>query len=136
MTALRPNSILQERFFFAFDHALASATITHQLFTAQRAIRIDLVEYINVTGLAGHASNFWTIGLQKGSTVMALWSTDSDIVTEGTITADTFIAPVLSATDANRVTAAADVVKLVLTKAASAANLPAGRIVVHGRYVT
>lgn len=115
--------------------ATTGATATIQLMTAQRAMRIEKVEYVNPTGLAGHASNYWEIALKKGSTVMAQWSTDSDVVGQGTITADTLINPVLSSTEADLVAAAGDVLKLALTKVASAANLPAGRIVVHGRYV-
>jgi hypothetical protein len=112
-----------------------TASRTIQLLTAQRAMRIDKVEYVNPTGLAGHASNYWEIALKKGSTVMAQWSTDSDVVGQGTLTADTIVNPALSATDANLVAAPGDVLKLALTKAASAANLPPGRIVIHGRYV-
>lgn len=132
----RPNNPWQERFQFAYDHALASATTTVKLFTAQRAVRIEKLEYINVTGLAGHADNFWLIALKKTTTTIGSWSTDSDVVGQGTIAADTIITPVLSSTDADLVWAAAEVISLVLTKAASAANLPAGRIIVHGRYVS
>lgn len=111
------------------------ATASIKLMTAQRAMRIDKVEYVNPTGLAGHGSNYWEIALKKGSTTMAQWSTDSDVAGQGTLTANAIVNPVLSATDANRVAAAGDVLSLVLTKVASAANLPAGRLIVHGRYV-
>lgn len=109
------------------------ATAATKLFTAQRKMRIEKVEYINPTGLAGHASNYWTIALKKGSTAMASWSTAT--AAEGTLTANTFVAATLSTTDADLVAAVDDVVSLALTKAASAANLPAGRLVIHGRYV-
>ncbi len=118
------------------DASSHNATYTKQLMTAQRAMRIDKVEYVNVTGLAGHATLYWEIALKKGTTVMAQWSTDSDVVGQGTITADTLINLVLSGTDSALVTASGDVLKLVLTKVSTAANLPAGRIVVHGRYVS
>lgn len=111
------------------------ATLAIKLMTAQRAMRIDKVEYVNPTGLTGHATNYWEIALKKGSTVMAQWSTDSDVAGQGTLTANTIVNPVLSATVANTAAAAADVLSLALTKAASAANLPAGRLIVHGRYV-
>ncbi len=71
--------------------------------------------------------------LTKRQTVMAQWSTDSDA--QGTLAADKIVAPVLSATSANLVAADGDVLTIALTKVASAANLPAGRFVVHGRYV-
>ena len=136
MSVLQANNPWQQRFMFAYDHVLVSATTTIKLFTTQRLRRIDRVEYINVTGLAGHATQYWEIALKKGSTVMAQWSTDSDVVGQGTIAADTFVSPVLSSTDANLVTAVDDVIALALTKFSTAANLPAGRIVVHGRYVS
>ncbi len=112
-----------------------SATRAIKLMTAQRGMRIEKVEYVNPTGLAGHGSNYWEIALKKGSTVMAQWSTDSDVVGQGTLTADALVNPVLSATDANLCAAAGDVLSLALTKVASAANLPPGRLIVHGRYV-
>lgn len=113
-----------------------AATTTRKLMTAQRKMRIDKVEYINPTGLAGHSSNYWEIALKKGSTVMAQWSTDSDVAGQGTLTANAVVNLVLSGTDANLVADVADVLSLVLTKVSSAANLPAGRIIVHGRYVS
>lgn len=118
------------------DSASHNATFSKKLLTAQRAMRIDKVEYVNPTGLTGHATLYWEIALKKGSTVMAQWSTDSDVVAEGTLTANAIVNLTLSATDANLVTASGDVLSLVLTKVSTAANLPAGRIVVHGRYVS
>jgi hypothetical protein len=118
---------------FALSH---TATAAVKLMTAQRKMRVDKVEYVNPIGLAGHASNYWEIALKKGSTVMAQWSTDSDVTGQGTLTANAVVNPVLSATDANLVAAVGDVLSLALTKVASAANLPPGRIIVHGRYVS
>jgi hypothetical protein len=117
------------------DAGSHNATYTKKLMTAQRKMRVDKVEYVNPTGLAGHASNYWEIALKKGSTVMAQWSTDSDVATQGTLTANAIVNPALSATDGELVAAAGDVLSLALTKFASAANLPAGRLIVHGRYV-
>lgn len=111
------------------------STTTHKLMTAQRKMRVDKVEYTNPTGLAGHSANYWEIALKKGATTMAQWSTDSDVVGQGTLTANAVVNLVLSGTDANLVANTGDVISLVLTKAASAANLPSGRVVIHGRYV-
>lgn len=118
------------------EHLLAAATTTVKMFTAQRFIRVTKVEYINPTGLAGHADNHWTLTLRKGSTVIATYTTDSDVVGQGTLTANAIVLPTLSATDADLVIATDDVVSLVLTKAGTAADLPAGHLIVHGRYVT
>ncbi len=67
---------------------------------------------------------------------MGQWSTDSDVSGQGTLAAGKVVNPVLSSTDANLVAAAGDVFSLALVKASSAANLPAGRLVVHGSYVS
>lgn len=115
--------------------ATYTATTTTKHRTAQRTMRVDKVEYINPTGFTGHASNYWELSLKKGTTVMAQWSTDSDVAAEGTITANTPVNLTLSATVANQVAAVGDVLSFALTKVASAAALPAGRFVVHGRYV-
>lgn len=118
------------------DAASHNATYSKKLMTAQRSMIVDKVEYINPTGLAGHATLYWEIALKKGSTVMAQWSTDSDVAGQGTLTANTFVNPTLSATAADLVAVKDDVLSLVLTKVSTAANLPAGRIVVHGRYTS
>lgn len=115
------------------DAASHNATYAKKLMTAQRSMLVDKVEYINPTGLAGHASNYWEVALKKDSTVMAQWSTDSDVVGQGTLTANAIVNPVI--VTAQAVALAGAVLSLALTKVASAANLPAGRIVIHGRYV-
>ena len=130
--ARRPNSQVQEYFSFAFDHVQVTADTLIQLMTAQRAMRVDAVQYINVTGLAASATDYFNIKLQKGSTIMANWSTQTSA--QGAIAADTFVSPVLSSTDANLVAAAGDVLKLNLDETGTQ-TLPAGHIVVHGRYV-
>jgi len=134
MPALRADR--QTPFREVQEHLLASATTTVKMFTAQRYIRVTKVEYINPTGLAGHATDHWTLTLQKGSTVIATYTTDSDVVGQGTLTANAIVLPTLSSTDADLVIAIDDVVSLVLTKGGAAANLPAGHLVVHGRHVT
>lgn len=208
-----------------------STSFTKKLETAQRVTRVDKVEYINSTGLAAHADNYWEIRLLRGAalvvadkvftaeaddeimtsvahglltgdgpfqvsnsggglptglsaltdywiikidaddfylatslanalagtnvsistdgtgtqtladtsetrrqTTMAQWSTDSDA--QGALAAGKSVNPVLSATDANLVAAVGDVFSIALVKVASAANLPAGRLVVHARYVS
>jgi len=113
----------------------SGATAAWKLFTAQRDMKLVKVEYVNPTGIAGHGSNYWEIGIKKGSTVMAQWSTDSDVAGQGTLAANTIVNPVLSATAANVVAAADDVISFFATKVASAGNLPPGRVVIHARYL-
>lgn len=123
-----------------FPHIEVTATTTVKLFKvpAGKRFRVERVEYLNPTGLAEHADNWFNIQLQKGaSTVIANHNTDSD--EDGTIAADTFTDLGLTATDEDRVivggaAAAADTAKLVLTEGGTA-TLPAGQIMVYGRYV-
>ncbi len=101
---------------------------------ATRDLRVESVEYVNKTGFVQDASNFWTVALKKGSTVVASWSTAT--AAQGTITAGTPVSLVLNTTDANLVFAAATILSVVLTKTGSPAPLPAGRVNVHGHYVS
>jgi hypothetical protein len=99
----------------------------------ERAARIDKVFYINPTGLAGHGSNTFTLSLKNGETVMASWSTDTDDG-EGSIPADEFIELTLSATDADLVAVADDVLSMLFDEGGTA-SLPPGRFLIHGRYL-
>ena len=138
MSAPRHDNVGQQEFFeLAYDHVAVTATTTVKLARVPvgKKLRIDKVEYVNVTGLAEHADNHFDIAIELGGTVAANWSTDD--VDEGTIAADTFVDLTLSATDANLVadaSAAVVAVNLVLTETGTA-TLPAGRIVVWARYV-
>lgn len=131
--ARRANNPWQEAFSIGYDEAGASATAAVKLMSCQRAMRIDRVEIDIPAGYTGDAANYYTIALKKGSTVIAQWSTLTSA--QGTIAADTFVNLINSATDANLVTTVGDVISVSFTKTASAVNLPAGRIVMHGRYV-
>lgn len=115
------------------DADTTGATLAVKLFTAQRRFRVDKVEYVNPTGFVQDAANYWTIAIKKDATVMAQWSCLTGA--EGTIAANTPVALTLSATALNQVADKDAVISLALTKVAGAANLPAGRIFVHGRYV-
>lgn len=136
------NQDFQEYVTFAYDHIEVTADTVVKLFKvpAGRKMRIDKVDYINPTGLAAHNDNWFEIALKNGSTKIAAWSTDGNgtgingAAAEGTITADTFIELTKSSTDASLIAAAADVLSLSLDETGTA-TLPAGRIVVHARYV-
>jgi hypothetical protein len=114
-----------------FTHAQVTETTSAKLFDASRPMQIDRVMYLNPTGLADHADNWFKVELQKGtSTVIATWHTDTGA--DEDIPADTPF-------DLNLVAAASklavgDVVKLVLTEG-GAATLPAGHVVIEGRYL-
>lgn len=116
------------------EHAQVTADTTAKFFKvpAGKKLRIDAVDYINPTGLTNDAANYFALQIRKGSTVMASWSTLTGA--EGAIAADTFVALTLSATDANRVADAGDVLNYNLDETGTQ-TLPAGRFVIRGRYV-
>lgn len=118
----------------AYDHVAVTADTTVKLFTvpAGKRFRLTRAEYINPTGLAQDATNYFTIKVLKGATVMASWSTLTGA--QGTIAADTFVDLVNSSTDADLIAAAAAVIALFLDETGTA-SLPAGRIVLHGYYL-
>lgn len=136
MPAPRPeNEFQSDGISFSFDHTPFDATSTRQFFTTERKFRVTKMTYINEAGFTGHASNHWTISVRNASTVMASYTTDSDITPGGTIAAATPVAGTLSATDASRVVNAGTALTVVFTKAASAVALPSGRVVIHGTYL-
>jgi len=137
---LRKNNVLQEREIITYDHAQLTADATVILFKVPsgKKLRIEKATYINPTGLVAHAANFFNIKIIKAtSTLIANWSTETG--EEGTIAADTFVDLVLGATDADQVVvggaaSGADLVKVLFDEDGTA-TLPAGRIVIEGRYV-
>lgn len=118
----------------AYDHVAVTADTTVKLFTvpAGKRFRLLRAEYINPTGLAQDATNYFTVKVLAGATVMASWSTLTGA--QGTIAADTFVDLVNSATDSELIAAAAAVIALFLDETGTA-SLPAGRIVLHGYYL-
>lgn len=118
------------------DHAQVTADTTAKVFKvrADRAFKLERVDYVNPTGLAQDATNFFNIKLQTGAgpTVLANWSTETG--QQGTLTADTFVALVLNATPANLILAPGAEVSLFLDESGTA-TLPAGKLVIHGRYL-
>ena len=115
-----------------YDHVVGSATFADKLFTARQAMVIDSVEYINPTGVATDAVNFWIIGIKAGTTVVAQWSCETG--EEGVIAANTIVDMVIS-DDPDMRAAADDVISFFGTKAAAAVNIPAGRLVIHAHYI-
>lgn len=132
----RKNDLLQERVVLAYDHVEVTGDLTVKLWKvpAGRSFRLDRALYINPTGLAEDASNHFNVKVLKGSTIMANWSTDSDLAGTNSIPADTFIDLTLSSTDADTVAAAADVISLFLDETGTQ-TLPAGRVVLEGRLI-
>jgi hypothetical protein len=119
-----------EQITLAYDHAQVTADTTIKLYKvpAGKKLRVIGIDYINPTGLAEDAANYFNVKVLKDATVMANWSTETG--QQGTIAADTFVALVNSATDADLVAAAAAIVALFLDET-GAATLPAGRVVIR-----
>lgn len=133
MAKRRPNNTTEEHVEFAYDHAALTADTTVKLWKcpAGRKFRVDSVEYINPTGLAAHAADFFALKLNKGATLVADWSTETG--QEGTIAADTFVSFTNAALAARSFTAG-DVMSIQFDESGTA-TLPAGRLVVRGKYV-
>lgn len=129
---LRPNNTEAEKFVLAYDHASATGDTTVKLLKADRKMRIDKVRYVNPTGLAEDATNFFDVQLIVRAAVAANWSTETG--QEGTLTADTWVDLSLTATAADLILAADDELALTLDESGTA-TLPAGRIVVFGRWI-
>lgn len=126
----RPNDLMSERVVLGpVDHAEVTGDTTVKLWKvpAGRKFRLDRALYINPTGLALDANNYFVVSVKKGSTIMASRSTETDA-----IAADTPTALTLSATAADQVAAADDVISLVLDETGTA-TLPAGKLVLEGR---
>jgi hypothetical protein len=111
-----------------------AATATQKAPKLPRAFHVSSVQLHVPAGFAADASNYWTIALKNGSTVVASWSTLS--TAEGALTAATPVAMTNNTTDASLVFAAGDTPSLVMTKTGSPAALPLTRIDVHGEFVS
>lgn len=118
-----------------YDHAQVTADTTVKLYKvpAGKKFRLIGADYINPTGLVQDAANYFDIKVLKDATVMANWSTLTGA--QGTIAADTFVALVNAAADADLVANAAAIIALFLDET-GVATLPAGRIVIRGVLIT
>jgi hypothetical protein len=113
-----------------YEHGSLTADTTVKLFAAVSEFLLESARYINPTGLAADAANYFNIKLVETAVVMANWSTETG--QEGTIAADTFVDLTLG-TAADR-TLAADEELSIFFDETGTATLPAGRIQIEGRY--
>lgn len=104
-----------------------------KIFKASRRFLVESVRYVNPTGLAVDATNFFDIQVKNGSTVVANWSTETT-VGEGALVADTFVDLTLSTTAGDLVLALDDELTLNLAENGTQ-TLPAGTIQIEGRYL-
>lgn len=132
--ARRPNDYLQEKLTLDLEHAQETASASYVLaFTPARKFRVRRVMYVNPTGLAADAANYFNLQLRKDATdVVANWSTETG--QEGALTGDAPVEFTLSATDADLVCDAGTVLDLNLALTGTQ-TLPAGRLTIEGDYV-
>ncbi len=140
-----PTPDNQSEIVLTYDHAAVVETdLTVQLFKvpAGKKLKIDSVDYINPTGLAAHADNFFFLSVNNGADKAAGWLTDDDATTtginggadEGSIPADEFVAFTLNSDKTKLIFEAGEVLSLVLDESGTQ-TLPAGRLIVHARYL-
>lgn len=131
--ARRPQYLEAEKIAFTYDNASTAATLTVRMYKvpAGRTFRLDRASYVNPTGLAANAANYFTGTVKNGATVAnTVFSTIT--VTGAALVADTYAEGVQSATDSQLVFQAGDVVSLIFTLT-GAQTLPAGHTVIEGR---
>lgn len=130
----RDEHEFQEYLEIPFAHAQVTADTTTKLWRcpAGRTFRVDSVDYINPTGLAADATNYFAVQIKQGSVVVAQHSTLT--TAQGALTANTFVALVNSTTDADLIVEAGEVLDLTLDESGTA-TLPAGSGVIRGRFV-
>jgi hypothetical protein len=135
-TLPKPAQVHQNKFCVSVDHPAETTTATVHVMLATRAFIVDSVYYVNPTGLAEDTTNVFSGTVNKGATVFAtLFNTDSDLsVPDASIPANTWIAGVLDADSAKREFEPGDALDLVFTEGGNS-TLPAGRLVVEGRYL-
>lgn len=122
---LRPQTERQT-IVLPFAHGAVTAdTGPTKLFAvpAGQTWRLKRVQYVNPTGLAQDAANYFVLSIKQSSALLAKWSTLTGV--EGTLTADTFVEWTLSATDADLVLEPTDEIVLLLDETGTA-SLPAG----------
>lgn len=136
MAPRQPNREIQERITLTYDHAQLTGDLTVKLYDvpAGRKLKVERVRYINPTGLAEDAANYFAISVKNGSTVVAgPLSTDSAGAGTNSIAADTFTA-ITVATDGSEVLDAGDVLSVLFDETGTA-TLPAGRVVIDALLV-
>lgn len=133
MANRRPQNFEHDQHVISYDHASVTADTTVKLFKAlERHFRVDAVRYVNPTGLAADAADYFNLKVQNGATVIANWSTETG--QEGALVADTFVDFTEAADDADMVLAPGDELSVVLDETGTQ-TLPAGRFQIEGRYL-
>lgn len=122
----------------SFQLVIAHPSVTQDTTTAEfkthpnRKLKITKVEYVNDTGLAASATDYFAVQLKTAATVLAAWSTLNSA--QGALVAGTFHNMVLNVTPTNLVLPAGSPLSLLLDETGTQ-TLPAGKLIVHGEYL-
>jgi hypothetical protein len=124
----RANEHVQELVVFTVDHGSLTGDTEMMVAAPPWPMQIDRISYLNLTGLAVDASNFFELSLQVEGTPVATHSTETGA--DGAIGAGVEVE--LAVTLADSFVAAGDVITFLADETGTA-TLPAGRLVVYGR---
>jgi hypothetical protein len=129
----RAQDLEAERWTLPYDHAALTTTTTVKLYKvpAGRTLRLVRASEVNPTGLVGDGTNAFTLTIQNGATVANTVFNTNTGAGGASLAADTFVEGTPSATDANLVYQAGDIVSAVFTEDGTA-SLPAGHLVLEG----
>lgn len=130
----RIDQFRAERVTLQYDFAQsADADITYRLFEVPAGRRFVMERaYVNLpAGLAEHSANWVDFQIKNGSTVVANWSTDSDLAGTNSIVANTPKTLTPNADPATKAFAAGEFVDFVANEDGTT-TIPAGRVVVEG----
>lgn len=141
MQPRRPNDFLQDVVTpLVHEHGQLTGDTTVKLYKvpAGRNFRLDRATYVNPTGLAADANNYFDIKVRvKSTTVAAHWSTQTTGGSpggQGALVADTWVDLVHSATDLDMVAEGGDEISVFYDETGTATLSP-GRLVLEGRFV-
>lgn len=119
--------------FVSVAHAQVTADTTGAVFFVNhptKRFRVDKVQYVNPTGLAADAANFFALQIKNDTAVVADWVTQTG--QEGALGAGEYENFTLSTTDADLVLEPAEKLHFVLDETGTA-TLPAGTFFIWGR---
>lgn len=128
-----PQSIILDLGAFAADGS-NDAVLTH--WKPIKKFQVTGVKIMNEDAVAGGATNFATVTLQKkGGNVFATWTSDSGADEFAALTAGEYAAMTLSATEADNVLAATDNIEVEVAQTAAGQVLAGLKVQIDGYYV-
>lgn len=133
MPVARDPNVLMQEFCDTSNSFTVSATSTVGLQTAQRSLRIDLVELFSDTTIPSSGANFYVFNLRVGGRSCATFTINGNAITAGLASNMTLVAETGQFPVDNRVAQKGELIDMVCTL--TGALTASIRLVVHGRYV-